>query len=59
MDCLRSATKHVKLKLSEFSGKENIILLIVPMVCFSNDMFGYSMLKEMFRWNCVEKSVLL
>lgn len=42
MDCLRSATKHVKfLKLSEFSGKENIVLLIVPMVCFSNDMFGY------------------
>lgn len=40
MDCLRSATKHVKLKLSKFSGKENI-LLIVPMVCFSNDMFGY------------------
>lgn len=41
MDCLRSATKHVKLKISKFSGKENIILLIVPMVCFSNDMFGY------------------
>lgn len=27
--------------ISEFSGKENILLLIVPMVCFSNDMFGY------------------
>lgn len=59
MDCLRSATKHVKfLNISEFSGKENI-LLIVPMVCFSNDMFGYVKGNVYRRWNCVEKSVLL
>lgn len=41
MDCFRLVIKYVKLKFFEFSGKENIILLIVLMVCFLNDMFGY------------------
>lgn len=41
MDCFRLVIKYVKfLKFFEFSGKENI-LLIVLMVCFLNDMFGY------------------
>lgn len=42
MDCFRLVIKYVKfLKFFEFSGKENILLLIVLMVCFLNDMCGY------------------